>query len=366
MEEVRLWKIDNRESEAPRVVRVESVNRVGTEELLEDVLAHSPEVLMEGLTIIGRQNETAGGPLDLLGVDDGGSLVVFELKRGELTRDAVAQVVDYASWLASLDAEQLSEYITEMSGRNGTQKIENFSDWYREKNFEGKSVGDIGRPRMVLVGLGADDKAKRMVEFLAAADVDISLITFHGFTEDGKTLLARHVEVEANATKATNRYRATKAANEEKFKQRLRQQGVGEFYGKLLEAFEASLKGKGTAYPNANGHTFYFPDQTDDGRPTTRAYAGFSVPDGKGAKVVLTLQPRSAQQIGAQDLEQFERMLGATMSRHPSGTIEFNLGATATAADIRQAIEKVGAVVAQGWDERRKATESSWHTQTAT
>lgn len=364
MEEVRLWKIDNRESEAPRVARVESVNRVETEKLLEDVLAHSPEVLMEGLTIVGRQNETAGGPLDLLGVDDGGSLVVFELKRGELTRDAIAQVVDYASWLASLDAEQLGEHITEMSGRNGTQKIENFSDWYREKNFEGKSVGDIGRPRMVLVGLGADDRAKRMVEFLAAANVDISLITFHGFTEDGKTLLARQVEVEANATKETNRYRETKAENQEKFKHRLRQQGVGEFYGKLLEAFEASLRGKGTAYPNANGHTFYFPDQTDDGRPTTRAYAGFSVPDGKGGRVMLGLQPRSANQIGAQDLERFAKMLGSSMSRHPSGIVEFTLDATATAADIKQAIEQVGAAVARGWEERRKATDPSTQTQT--
>jgi hypothetical protein len=272
--------------------------------------------------------------------------------------------LDYASWLASLDTEKLSEHITEMSGRNGTQKIESFPDWYRE-NFE-RSVGDIGRPRMVLVGLGADDRAKRMVEFLAAASVDISLITFYGFTENGETLLARHVEVEANATKETNRYRATKAANQEKFEQRLRQQGAEEFYGKLLAAFGASLKGKGTAYPNANGHTFYFPDQTDSGTPTTRAYVRFSVPDGKGPRAVLVLQPRAATQIGAQDLDNLATLLGAAMSRHPSGTVEFSLDATLNAAGIEKAIGKAGAVVVRAWEDRRKATEpSSAQAQTA-
>ena len=52
---------------------------------------------MEPLTLVGRQTPTEGGPLDLLGVDGDGKLVVFELKRGTLLRDAVAQILDYAS-----------------------------------------------------------------------------------------------------------------------------------------------------------------------------------------------------------------------------------------------------------------------------
>ena len=57
---------------------------------------------MNGLTLIGRQVSTDGGTLDLLGIDADGRLVVFELKRGTLTRDAGAQVRDYASDLAAL------------------------------------------------------------------------------------------------------------------------------------------------------------------------------------------------------------------------------------------------------------------------
>ena len=54
--------------------------------------------------------------------------------------------------------------------------------------------------RLFLVGLGADDRTERMVRFLAEnSGMDISLLTFHGFAYDGRTLLARQVEVEGAA-----------------------------------------------------------------------------------------------------------------------------------------------------------------------
>ena len=41
-----------------------------------------------------------------------------------------------------------------------------------------------------------DDKTKRMVSFLEAKGLDISLLTFYSFEQDGKILLARHLCVE--------------------------------------------------------------------------------------------------------------------------------------------------------------------------
>ena len=38
----------------------------------------------------------------MLGIDEYGRLVVFELKRGTLVREAVAQIIDYASDLANM------------------------------------------------------------------------------------------------------------------------------------------------------------------------------------------------------------------------------------------------------------------------
>jgi hypothetical protein len=91
-----------------------------------------------------------------LGLDEDGRLVIFELKRGVLTRDAVAQIVDYASYLAELSPTEMNSFITNGSGRYGIDKIDDFASWYQVQF--GKSPDTIGKPKMVLVGLGVDDR----------------------------------------------------------------------------------------------------------------------------------------------------------------------------------------------------------------
>jgi hypothetical protein len=246
-----------------------------------------------------------------------------------------------------------------MSGRYGTEKIGNFADWYRD-NYDGKSLVNIGRPRMVLVGLGADIKTKRMVEFLAAANVDMSLITFYGFSDNGQTLLARQVEVEAKATKQTNEYRATKAANEKKFKLRLEESGLEHFYAQLLNVLQRSLENKSTAYPNATGHTFYFSEQTESGTPTIRAYVGLSLPGagGKTRKVVLTLQPRAVNEIEAPALEELASRLGSSATRKPSGLVEFTLDNATPESTLEAGLMHLGSVVVRSWEKRLKFLEA--------
>ena len=141
------------------------------------------------VTLVGRQVRVDAGCIDLLGIDETGRLVVFELKRGELTRDAVAQVLDYCSYLEELPESELTSLIVKGSGTNGIDKIEDFEDWY--SNREGESIKPV---RMKLVGLGTDAAASRMVEFLAMGGIDISLITYHGFSRPNSTLLARQIQ----------------------------------------------------------------------------------------------------------------------------------------------------------------------------
>ena len=115
-------------------------------------------------------------------------------KRGTLTRDAVAQVIDYVSFLHELDAEALSTHVETNSGRNGIQRIDDFRAWYQE-NFPGKSEEYSLVPRAVLVGLGVDERARRMVEFLAATGMDVTLATFQAFRRGDEVFLARQVDV---------------------------------------------------------------------------------------------------------------------------------------------------------------------------
>ena len=193
MEELKIWAVDN--EDGAKITALDTAGQTESEGSLEDILTTNPDMLEEGLELVGRQIGTAGGPLDLLGVDRDGRLVVFELKRGTLNRDAVAQVIDYASDLGAMDVDSLYRHISERSGNLGIQRIDDFEEWYSSNHPDNDSLTP---PRMVLVGLGVDEVTERMVNYLAGSAVSISLLTFHGFRQCDRTLLARRVEVDSS------------------------------------------------------------------------------------------------------------------------------------------------------------------------
>ena len=144
LDEIKIWAMDGPKGATP----LEMAAQVETERLLEDTLVKNPEMLMPGLTLVGRQTPTEGGPLDLLGVDEDGRLVVFELKRGSLSREAIAQVIDYASYLGAMPDQELANYISQRSGSHSTERIENFEEWHDAKSggqgFERTETGAHG------------------------------------------------------------------------------------------------------------------------------------------------------------------------------------------------------------------------------
>ena len=209
------------------------------ESLLEDTLVANPDLLMPGLKLVGRQTPTAGGPLDLLGVDRYGRLSLFELKRGTLTREAVAQVIDYAADLEAMDLSELADLLTRESGARGIDAIEDLEEWYGQR-FGEQELTSLRPLRMFLVGLGADERAERMVDFLANnSGMDISLITFHGFVYGGKTLFARQVHVEgvADPEPRPGKPYVSSAERRARLDKRVEESGVTELFGAVLEMF---------------------------------------------------------------------------------------------------------------------------------
>ena len=191
MEDIKIWTLDG-----SKATPLEAIAEMESEKKLEDILASNPNMLLNGLTLVGRQTPTEGGPLDLLGVDRYGRLCVFELKRNAPARDAVAQVIDYASDLDRMGLSDLADHISEYSGWGGVKEIEDFEAWYKSDYGE---LDNLKPLRLFLVGLGVDDTTERMVKFLVKNGLDISLLTFHAFAHSGRTLLAKQVGVDGYA-----------------------------------------------------------------------------------------------------------------------------------------------------------------------
>ena len=259
MDEVKIWALDGDSNVTP----LASKDQTDTESLLEETLVRNPDLLIPGLRLVGRQTPTDGGPLDLLGVDEDGRLVVFELKRGTLSRDAVAQIIDYASDLDARNDVALAEHIAANSGVGGIDRIEDFEEWYGE-NTEGQSLDSLRPLRLFLIGLGADERTERMVRFLAEnTGMDISLLTFHGFAYDGKTLLARQVEVEAAAEpgpRRPRRYRSTEERRE-LLKKNIKDSGMSETFGAAERMFEAKWP-RFSTNPGVTGLSIRFQNRT--------------------------------------------------------------------------------------------------------
>lgn len=260
MEDIKLWQL-----EGSRATPLASNNRLESEHLFEETLVENPSLLLEGLTLVGRQTPTDGGRLDLLGVDPDGKLAVFELKRGTLSRDAVAQVIDYASHLDDMDLGDLAAHIASASGAHGIDRIEDFEEWYGQEFGELESLRPL---RLFLVGLGVDARTERMVRFLASnSEMDISLLTFHGFDQHGKTLLAKQVEVKADdeVRSGRRRRRRTKEQLREVFNAKLDRSEVGGLFEEVKGMFEAAWPASATR-PNTLGLSWKLKNLSGSGR----------------------------------------------------------------------------------------------------
>ena len=252
-DEIKIWAIDS-SSPTDKGIEMVSANRTETEKWLEDALVANPEILMPGLTLVGRQTPVAGGYLDLLGVDGDGRLVVFELKRNAPSRDAVAQVIDYCSYLDDLTYSQLGELIRENSGSRDIILIEDFEEWYSE-NTNGKELTDLKPTRMVLVGVGADDSANRMVRFLAERDIDIRLLTFNVYHHGEKTLLARQVQLVESGTDSPSSKYVDRAKRRINLDERAQNMGISDFWHRVIS--DLTRWHWRDPSPRVKGYTFY-------------------------------------------------------------------------------------------------------------
>ena len=284
MEDIKLWELDGTQAKP-----LGSNNQLESEHLLEETLVNNPSLLIDGLTLVGRQTPTDGGALDLLGVDTDGRLAVFELKRGLLSRDAVAQIIDYASYLDDMSLDALADHISERSGAHGIDEIEDFQEWYSQ---DFGALEGLRPLRMFLVGLGVDDRTERMVSFLANnSDMDISLLTFHCFDYGGKTILAKQVEVEraddADSEPGRRRRRRSRTELQEHLNQKIRDSETSELFDDVLSMFRDNWSGL-WHQPGTLGLLLKLQNTTGTGR-----YVTYTRIDPESERVRIVFFPRA-------------------------------------------------------------------------
>jgi hypothetical protein len=226
MSKIGLWQI----SEAAPARLQES--EIPLERQLEEWIEQDPGLLQSGLTIVGRQIWTDGGPLDLLALDPVGRWVIIELKAEALRREAIMQAVDYASCIANMELGELETKVNTYLESSDTSFQEIL-------NKRGESIEDHVPPRnirMMVAGTGQMPGLERMVTFLGERyQVPISIVTFQCYEQsDGNSILTRallDVETDISQERSTR----SRSRTLDELKKMAHDTGIGAEFQALCE-----------------------------------------------------------------------------------------------------------------------------------
>jgi hypothetical protein len=155
---------------------------------LEKWIVSNPGIIGHDLTVIGEQVQTRSGPLDVLAIDRQGNLVIVELKRDKLPREALAQGIDYASDVATWSVDRISEVCSRFTGKSLEDTL---TEAYPEETLDNINVNES--QKILLVGFSIETSLERMITWLSETfSVGINAIVLHYVvTSSGDELLAR-------------------------------------------------------------------------------------------------------------------------------------------------------------------------------
>ena len=223
MQEVALWQIDPDASEAAAEPLRLHESFIELEKKLEDWIEANPDLVEQGLRIVGRQVQTVAGPVDLIGRDPQGRWTIIEIKRAQPTRLALAQAIDYASALAELSNEELTRAIAAHPAKQTGQASPAM------QLDESPSEREV---RIILVGAGREQGLQRIVNFLAKFQLPISVVAFSVFqvAGAGHLLLRELTESEGALANAPS-----SMPSHESHVQTAMSHGIGDAFSSIIE-----------------------------------------------------------------------------------------------------------------------------------
>lgn len=174
-----LWRIEDEKLKAI------PTTKLSKEERIENWIAEDITILGIDILIFGRQVITTFGKrIDLLGIDEDGSLQIIELKREKTPRETVAQILDYASWIKDLSYSDINEISEKFLNKDIATA---YSGKYEKPIPE--SINDSHG--MIVVASELDDSSERIVQYLSEYGLNINCIFFNVFDDNNHEYLGR-------------------------------------------------------------------------------------------------------------------------------------------------------------------------------
>ena len=176
-----IWKV----GECPERLIVGQLDR---EQHLEEMIEANPNILSRGWMLIGRQVETPfGGRIDLLATAPDGSLVLIELKRGRTSREVVAQALDYAFWVKTLEVAEIADIYRKY--KVNRDLASDFRERFKDVRLDEEEWNQSHQ--IVIVAAELDDSTERITKYLSDEGVYVNVLFFQVFQYGGEKLLSR-------------------------------------------------------------------------------------------------------------------------------------------------------------------------------
>ena len=199
-----LWKI------GVPPIRLEKIS-IKSEELLEDMIEISPEIIDFDMMIISRQVKgDLCGEIDLLAVNANGDLIIIELKKQQTPRDVVGQAIDYASWIETLQEDEIEAIYKKYKKSNAANLKKDIIEKFNIPDPDSLKINNNSSHKIIIVASVFDNKTKRIIQYLQKRNVDINAVFFNVFENNGEQIITRSWLVEENEEESSVKSISTK------------------------------------------------------------------------------------------------------------------------------------------------------------
>ncbi|RED57908.1 endonuclease NucS domain-containing protein [Cohnella phaseoli] len=181
-----IWKVAGDEVRQVRNVTLD------LEVELEEIIQSNSAILDDNWLIIGRQVLTDFNTyIDLLAIDNSGSIIIIELKKHKTNREVVAQGLDYASWIKTLSASKISAIYEAYVAKYYEEQNSLEEEYYEKFRIRLEEENINNSHQIVIVATELDSSTERIVEYLSDSLIPINVIFFTVFEEDSTIYISR-------------------------------------------------------------------------------------------------------------------------------------------------------------------------------